>query len=96
MTELAITRSEFNDLRRRVDAMDSGGTRGVAVLGVQLQEVAKDVARLESQMTEHQHEHQAAVSARAAGRRWLIAVVIAAIAAIDGPIVTVLLAKGGR
>lgn len=76
--------------------MDSGGTRGVAVLGVQLQEVAKDVARLESQMITHQQEHHAAESARAAGRRWLIGAVIAAVAAVDGPIVAVILARGGH
>jgi hypothetical protein len=91
-----VTRPEFNDLRRRVDAMDSGGTRGVAVLGVQLQEVAKDVARLENQLQAHHAEHQAAEAARATGRRWLITAVIAAVAAIDGPIVTVVLARGGH
>jgi septal ring factor EnvC (AmiA/AmiB activator) len=89
-----VTRIEYVELLRKIDAIDTVGTRGVAVLGVQLQEVAKDVAKLEKQMDDHRAEHQAAENARVTGRRWLIAVIIAAVAAIDGPMVTILLARG--
>jgi len=68
----------------------------VAVLGVQIQEIAKDVAKLEKQMEDHRGEHQAAESARVNGRRWMAAMIVTAIAAIDGPMVTILLARGGR
>jgi len=68
----------------------------VAVLGVQLQEIAKDVAKLEKQMDDHRADHWRAESARVTGRRWLAAMIIAAVAAVDGPMVTILLARGGR
>ena len=70
---------------RRLDAIDTNGTRGVVVLGVQLQELAKDLAAHE---VKHDHEQDQ----RAAGRKWLIALAVAFLAAVDGPIVTVLLA----
>jgi len=66
----------------------------VAVLGVQLQQIAKDVAKLEIQMEAHRKEHEAEESARVSARRWLAGIVIAAVAAIDGPVVAILLARG--
>jgi hypothetical protein len=86
-----VSREEYLELLRRIDSMDLTGTRGVAVLGVQLQEVAKDVGKLEKQLEDHRHEHQAAESARVNARRWLIAMIITAVAAIDGPMVTLIL-----
>jgi hypothetical protein len=60
----------------------------LAALAVQVQELAKDLAR-------HEEKHDRQEMARAAGRRWLVGAVIAAIAAIDGPMVAVLLALHG-
>ena len=83
-----------------------GGTRGVAVLAVQVQQIAQDVARLEQAMTkdvarlerrleatmaEHSDAHDAERAGRMNSRRWIVGAVIALIAAIDGPLVTVLL-----
>ena len=72
-------------LDRRVDAIDVNGTRGVVVLGVQLQELAKDLAAHE---VKHDHEREE----RAANRKWIWMALIGLLAAIDGPLVTVLLA----
>lgn len=80
-----VDRVELDRLVRRIDAMDATGTRGLAVLAVQVQEIAKDLAR-------HEVMHQNEAAARAATRRWLVGAVIAVIAAVDGPVVTVLLA----
>ena len=71
------------------------GTTAIAVLGVQIQEIAKDLAHLDAEMKEHRKEHQAVEQVRQAGRRWLFMAFVAVVAAIDGPIVAVLLATHG-
>jgi len=76
---------EIRVLAARLEQIDAGGTRGVAVLSVQLQELAKDFAR-------HEAEHERERRERIIGRRWAVGAVVAAIAAIDGPVVSVLLA----
>ena len=83
-----VTRDEFMMLRdqvqanaARIEAIDQGGTRGVAVVGVQVAEVIKDVAdvRLElraemtdmrTQMARHEEKHETEARSRAASRRW--------------------------
>jgi hypothetical protein len=87
VTTAAVSREEFDRVLYRLDQMDAGGTRGVAVLAVQVQELAKDMAR-------HEEKHDRQETARAANRKWAIMAMIAAVAAIDGPIVTVILAHG--
>lgn len=88
MTEY-VTREEFLAMTRRMDLIDSTGTRGVGVLAVQIQEIAKDFAK-------HEEKHDREEASRAQGRRWLFMAAVAVIAAIDGPVVTVMLARGGR
>ena len=88
--EFAMLSRQVEDNARRLDNIDTTGTRGVAVLAVQITELAKDFSR-------HEEKHDRADAARLTARRWLWGAVIAGIAAIDGPIVTVLLAvRGGR
>jgi hypothetical protein len=77
-------------LEARLDQIDATGTRGVAVLAVQLQEVAKDLAKVEAELAAHRGEHNRAESARASNRRWAVGLVVAAVAAVDGPLVTLL------
>lgn len=84
MTEYA-SRDDIRMVTRRLDTIDATGTRGVAVLAVQVQELAKDWAR-------HEQAHETERRERAAGRRWLFMAAVALVAAVDGPIVTVLLA----
>ena len=94
MTEM-VTRYEFAELARRMDMMDrrietidQGGTRGMAVVAVQIQELTKDFAR-------HELVHERERSSRLNQRRWLAGIFVAAVAAVDGPVVTVLLATHG-
>jgi hypothetical protein len=91
-----VTRWEFTELQQRVgetmhrlDVIDSVSNRGVAVIAVQVQELAKDMAK-------HEERHDREETARISGRRWMIGAVIAAVAAIDGPMVAVLLALHGH
>lgn len=91
MSEI-VTREEFRMLSeqvmgnaRRLDEIDRGGTRGVAVMAIQLQELAKDLAS-------HEIKHDQEREQRASNRKWVWMAVIALVAAVDGPIVTVLLA----
>lgn len=76
--------------------MTDGGRRrrdpGLAVFAVQLRQVSREVRMARKELAAHRAEHQAAETARAGSRRWIIMAVIAAIAAIDAPLVTVLLA----
>jgi len=83
-----VGREEFLRLVTRLDQIDAVGTRGVAVLAVQVQEIAKDFAK-------HEVKHDQEAAERQSGRRWLLAFAVALIAAIDGPVVTVLLATHG-
>ena len=73
---------------RRLEAIDANGTRGVMVLAVQVQELGKDLAAHE---VKHDHERDE----RASNRKWVYMALIALVAAVDGPIVTVLLATHG-
>ena len=83
-----VTRDEFMMLRdqvkanaARIEAMDQGGTRGVAVVGVQVAEVIKDVADvrqelraemqdMRGQLAKHEEKHETEARSRAAARRW--------------------------
>jgi len=91
-----VSRYEFTELQqrvsenaRRLDQMDAMGTRGVAVIAVQVQELAKDLAK-------HEEKHDRQEAGRAAARRWMIGAVIAAVAAVDGPMAAILLAAHGH
>lgn len=87
----AATRDDLIRLEARLYDTDQR-LSGMSVLAVQLQEVAKDVARLDKAIEEHRREHADEARSRAGGRRWLFMAILGVIAAIDGPIVTVLLA----
>lgn len=91
-----VGRDEFIWLRQRVDSIDATGTRGEVVLATQVKQVIGDIAQLRNELVGHRAEHVKAERSRVVGRRWLIGVVIAVLAAIDGPIVTVLLSIAHR
>lgn len=86
-----VGRDEFVWLRQRVDAIDATGTRGEVVLATQVKQVIGDIAQLRNDLVGHRAEHVRAERARVVGRRWLIGVLITVLAAIDGPLVTVLI-----
>ena len=59
----------------------------LAVFGVQLAEVAKDLTTLTVRLDQHERDHVEARAERSAGRRWLIATLIAFAAVIEGPLI---------
>ena len=78
------SRYEFEDLERRVDAserrldeIDRSGTRGVAVLAVQVQNLISGVAKVESEIEGHKKDH-------VNNRRWAIGTIVAILTAIGG------------
>jgi hypothetical protein len=90
-----VSREEFRMLadrvyagERRMEGIDVNGTRGVVVLAVQVQELSKDLAA-------HEVKHDQERDQRAANRKWVWAAVIAVVAAVDGPVVSVLLTMRG-
>jgi hypothetical protein len=64
---------------------------GLAVLGVQVQQLSKDVAALEHELAAHRADHEAEAKDRLRSRRWIISAVIAVVGAVDGPLVAVLM-----
>lgn len=91
--EFMLLRDEVRAVSTRVDLIDQTGSRGVAVLAVQVSELSKDVGAVKTDIEGHRGEHQQDARARVTGRRWLIATFVAAVAAVDGPLVTILLAR---
>lgn len=84
--DLLVRRLDASD--RRMDQIDQGGTRGVGVLALQIQELTKDFVT-------HEQLHSRERLERSTMRKWLIATLIGLVGAIDGPIVAVLLAVHG-
>jgi len=64
-----------------------------AVLAVQLTEVIKDVADLRSELRDHRAEHKEESAARSAARWKLIFVALTLFAAIEGPLLTLVLTR---
>lgn len=81
-----VSREEFRDLVRRIDGMDTGGTRGVGVLGVQVAEVIKDVAEVRAELRDHRQQHDEEARARVVARRWQVGTIIALGAVIETPL----------
>lgn len=81
-----VSRREFRDLVRRVDAIDIGGTRGIGALAVQVAEVIKDVSDVRAELREHGQKHEAETRARVTARRWTIATTIALATVIETPL----------
>jgi hypothetical protein len=79
---IEVTRGEFDMLARRVDenarrldSIDSTGTRGVGVLQLQITDLAKDFAA-------HEKQHEIQESRRAGARRWAWSMAVAGVASM--------------
>jgi hypothetical protein len=93
-----VTRDEFNlALERiraneqRLDEIDRIGTRGVAVLAVQVSELTKDVGAVQTQLEGHRREHAQEVRDRRSTRRLIIGWGIILFAALESPLVALLI-----
>jgi hypothetical protein len=91
--EFSMLREQVNDNARRIEAIDQGGTRGVAVLAVQVSELTKDVGQVQHQLEEHHKEHEKEAKARVTARRWAIGLAAGLFAAVESPLVTLLLSR---
>lgn len=76
----------YNSLARRVESMDQGGTRGVAVIQVQVTGLTKQLSDLETDMrtwqVAHSATHDAEATRRLSGRRWAVGTAIACLGAL--------------
>ena len=84
------TRGEFTMLMQQV-AENARAAAGLGMLQVQLAELVKDVAKLDGALESHEAAHVRDERDRARGRRQIVGLVIAAVAAIDGPLLTLLI-----
>lgn len=81
--EFDLLKSMVKDLGDRLTSIDEHGTRGVAVIQAQLTELIKDLVEMKTELANEK-------TARLTGRRWLIGVGIAGIAACGGLITAVI------
>lgn len=88
--EFAMLSERVNDNARRLETIDQGGTRGVAVLAAQISEVIKDVADLRQELRDHDRQHAEEKRARTITRRWVITAVIAVLALVETPLILIL------
>jgi hypothetical protein len=96
-----VSRYELDDLRRivqgnqqRLDEIDRSGTRGVAVLAIQIAELSKDFAKHEERHEQDQRARDQEKRDAKTSRKWWVMAAVAAIGAIDGPLVTLILQHG--
>lgn len=87
------TRREFDMLVSRVESIDVAGPRGIGGLQASLAGVISDVAELKVEMNrfkddtgqwfkDHAKAHETEQKERVVGRRWLIGIAIAGLAAM--------------
>ena len=108
MTEPFVTRRELDllkadadlehaQIREQLRSLDDHGSRGVAALQVRMDAMVTSMADLKADMkaqfAAHDRQHEKDEAKRVTSRRWLVATVIAAVATVDGPLVTLLLAR---
>jgi hypothetical protein len=88
-----VTRGEFDLLksmvesnRARLEGIDQSGTKGVAVVQTQLNEVVRDLVELKAEVDKrfdaHIRQHAQEARDRVTGRRWLIGTSLAALAIV--------------
>ena len=78
--EPAASRRELDQLRDRVEALDSHGTRGAGVIASRVDDLVKGMAELRTSalvwQERHESQHKRDEQERIRGRRWLVTVVI--------------------
>ncbi len=100
----AAADAEHAQFRSDLHALDTGGSRGVVGLQVQMTDAAKDLAKLslsidilkrdmDTRFDAHVRVHAEEARTRVSSRRWIAGLVVAGVAAVDGPLVTILLAR---
>ena len=92
--EFDMLRQVVDDVTRRLEAMDSGGTRGVGAMAVQVAELAKDFGELKTDVNtrfeQHIRQHDADLKSRTAARRWMIGTAVVGAGSMAAVIVMLL------
>jgi len=103
MTADTVSRGEFAQAMERIraaemklDEMDRTGTRGVGVLAVQVAELSRDLGGMQRQMEAHHREHEQDLRDRRSQRRWAAGIIAALFAALESPLITLLLSRAGH
>lgn len=78
--------AQVTEQAKRIEAMDAGGTRGIATVSLQVTQMAAEVAGLNKRIGDHEINHEQERRARVVARRWFIMAVIAALAVVETPI----------
>jgi len=73
---------EFEALSRRVESIDSQGSRGVLSLTERVADLTKVVTRLEGEIKAHEKRHETEQAERVAGRRWMVATLAATLSGV--------------
>jgi hypothetical protein len=91
MTE-GISRAEFDGWTRQIER-NADAAAAQSALAVQVAEVIKDVTEVRSELREHRKEHETERAARASQRRWMIGLIVVLFAAVESPLVTLLITR---
>ncbi len=85
--EVDMLRTDISETKKAIEDLRSGNST-VAVLGMQISTITRDLLELKTDMavrfTKHEEIHQADESARTASRRWMIGTVISMLVALGG------------
>jgi hypothetical protein len=88
-SEPLATRREVDHLRddvrgmgKRIDELDSNGTRGMVGITLQISDLIKAQGEMSGRFTEHERQHQSEAQQRVIGRRWLVGMGFAGMAAM--------------
>lgn len=84
-----VTRPEFEAWTRRIEA-NAATVGSVAALAVQMTEVIKDVNEVRQDLRDHRHEHETEARARQASRRWAWGLAVVLFAAVESPLIALL------
>lgn len=85
MTADQVSPREFDMLRQQVAALAV-----VPGLAVQVGEVIKDVAQIQTELAEHQKSHERELKARQSTRRWAWTFAVTGFAAVQAPLIYLL------
>ena len=84
---------EYAEMKERLLTLETQGPRALGVLEARVTDLTEQVRLVRRAISDHDQAHVQAEQGRRADRRWLVGAIIAGIAAIDGPLVTILLSR---
>jgi hypothetical protein len=80
--EVDYLREDVRGMSKRIDDLDANGTRGMVGITLQISDLIKAQGEMTGRFTEHERQHRAEAQQRVIGRRWLVGMGCAGIAAM--------------